>query len=75
MTDKEGKYDISLTYPEYDYYQMWIFLNRLGIKPYELDLISVEDKNVLWKMLLYQDTISKHDSFMENSRNVSKKNK
>lgn len=72
MHDETGQFKLE-TIGESDYYKMWVFLRRLKIKPYELDKISVEDQNVLWKMLQYEDEQTKHDSFMANSRNADKK--
>jgi hypothetical protein len=71
MTSAPGQ-EFTLVPAESDYYRMWIFLNRLGLKPYELDKISHEDKLVLWKFIEYENEKAKHDSFKTQSRNAHK---
>jgi len=46
---------------------MWVFLSKFGIKPYELEQISVEDQNVLWTMIKYEQERQEHDKYKEES--------
>lgn len=42
---------------------MWILLTELDIKPYEIELIPIEDLNVIWCMYEYSLERKKHDAF------------
>jgi len=38
-------------------------LKEFGIKPYEIELIPIEDMNALWTLYEYELERKKHDAF------------
>lgn len=46
---------------ESEYYQKYLWLTELGIKPHELDLIPIEDQHAIWIMHLYKKERAKAD--------------
>lgn len=49
---------------------MWVFLTRFGVKPYEMELISLEDQNVLWTIMQYENERKEHDEWKRESKNT-----
>jgi len=46
---------------------MWVWLNKFGVKPNELELISVEDQNVIWTMTKYEQEKADHEKWKKES--------
>jgi len=46
---------------------MWVWLNKFGVKPNELELISVEDQNVIWTMSKYEQEKADHEKWKKES--------
>jgi len=38
---------------EIEYYKQYMFATRLGIRPWEIDLLPIEDQNALWTLMQY----------------------
>lgn len=50
MFRDDGRKYVKFQPGENEYWRMWIFLTKFGIKPFELDLIPIEDLNAIWAM-------------------------
>jgi len=57
----------TLNAQEREYYKIWVWLNKFGVKPNELENISVEDQNVIWTMLKYEQEKDEHEKWKKES--------